>query len=165
MVNRSQGSVKGEPPMPKPQCDSKWSPDVLIYTDAAVADDGTTAVSYRLTTETGTVIDEDGYRLGETHPSHIAEYIAVLKAISVAKELGYADPVIYTDYEGIVDHVFGEAAPSDEKQRTLKTKIVSVLKSQFNQWMLEHIPRDQNLGAHDLANKAMDRKVMATANV
>lgn len=141
--------------MPKPQTNDQWSPDVIIYTDAAVGDDGETAVSYRLTTEHGTVIDEDGYILGESYRSHIAEYIAVLKAISVAKERGYEDPVIYTDYEGIVDHVFGEASPADEQQRDLKTKIVSVLKSQFNKWMLEHLPRDQNEHAHALANEAM----------
>ncbi len=145
--------------MPKPQSNNQWSPDVIIYTDAAVDTNGSTAVSYRLTTETGTVIDEDGYVLGESYRSHIAEYIAVLKAISIAKDHGYEDPVIYTDYEGIIEHVFGEASPSDEKQENLKDKIVSVLRSQFNKWMLEYLPRDQNEQAHDLANQAMKNGV------
>ena len=145
--------------MPKPQCDTEWKPDVIIYTDAAVADDGTTSISYRLTDVTGSVIEEDGYVLGEPHPSHLAEYIAVLKGISVATEYGYSDPVIYTDYEGLIDHVFGEASPSDEKQLGLKEKIVTVLKTQCNRWMLEYLPRDQNEDAHELANRAMNEKV------
>lgn len=148
--------------MPKPQCNTQWSPDVIIYTDAAVANDGTTSISYRLTDDDGAVIEEDGYVLGESQPSHLAEYIAVLKAISVAQDYGYSDPVIYTDYEGIIDHVFGEAAPSDEKQLSLKEKIVAVLGSQFNKWMLEHLPREQNEEAHELANRAMKDRATPT---
>lgn len=141
--------------MPRPQNNPDWSPDVVIYTDAAVGSDDSTAIGYRLETTEGEVVVENAYTLGEDKPSHIAEYIAVLKAVSVAQEYGYEDPIIYTDFEGVVDHVFGESSPEHPLCHNIKDKLVTLLQADFNRWMLEWLPRDMNEEAHSLANDAV----------
>lgn len=141
--------------MPTPSTSANdWSPDVVIYTDGAVDSDGTTAIGYLLETTGGETIAEESYTLDEEKPSHVAEYIAVLRAVAAAEKHGYTDPVIYTDYQSIVEHVFGEASPDNEVCNSIREKLIGLLKTDFDRWMLEWLPRDKNERAHDLASSA-----------
>jgi ribonuclease HI len=144
--------------MPLPQADADWQPDVIVYADGAVASDGTTAVGYVLTSLDDQLILQESVTLGTEYPSHIAEYIAVLKAVSVANEEGFTNPVIYTDSQGIVDHIFQGSTPRNEIAHTIVDKLLGLLQTDFEKWMLEWLPRGRNNRAHSLANERVSQE-------
>lgn len=137
-----------------PQITDDWEPDIVIYADASVSSEGVTSIGYVLETLSGDTIDEKSQELDEEKPIQVAEYIAVLRAVSDAKSHGYTNPLIYTDYQVVVKHVFGESSPDDEICHRIKDKLVSLLKDGFNRWMLEWIPREENEKAHKQASVA-----------
>lgn len=143
--------------MPLPQDNAEWRPDVLVHADGAVANDGRTAVGYTLTSLDHEVILEESFTLETEYPNHIAEYLAVLKAVSIAIQNGYSNPVIYTDSQGIIDHLFHGANPRHEMAHRIADKLIGVLQTEVDQWMLEWIPREKNTRAHELANSAVSR--------
>lgn len=134
-----------------PQNNDDWEPDIVIYADASVSSDGATSIGYVLETLSGETIDKESQTLDEQKPIQVAEYIAVLRAVSDAKSHGYTNPLIYTDYQVVVKHVFGESSPDDEICHQIKDKLVSLLKDGFNKWMLEWLPREKNKKAHEQA--------------
>ncbi|WP_254765705.1 ribonuclease HI [Salinilacihabitans rarus] len=85
-----------------------------------------------------------------------AEYEALVAALEAARDYGFEEVHVRGDSELIVKQVRGEY---DTKNPELREKRVTVreLLSSFDEWTLEHVPREVNDRADALANEAMDR--------
>lgn len=85
-----------------------------------------------------------------------AEYEALLAALEAARDYGFSAVHVRGDSELIVKQVRGEYDTNDP---TLREKRVTVheLLGAFDEWTIEHVPREVNERADALANEAMDR--------
>ena len=103
----------------------------------------------------GVVIYRDELRVEElseyigTGTNNIAEYIAVIKGLEAAHEMGAIDVHIKSDSQLIIRQLNGEYRVKDPKLKPLKNRVDALcqgLKVKF-----EHIPRDKNEEADALS--------------
>lgn len=87
--------------------------------------------------------------------SNMAEYRALLLALKRAQELGATRLAIYADSELLVRQTNGEYKVKSPKLRPLAEEVKARL-AELAQWEMAHVPREQNAGADELANRALD---------
>jgi ribonuclease HI len=100
------------------------------------------------------IVAEGGERIGET-TNNRAEYEALLKALSVARDYGFDEVDVRGDSELIVKQVRGEYDTSHPELRERRARARELLTS-FDRWSIEHVPREINERADQLANEALD---------
>jgi len=100
------------------------------------------------------IVPEGGERIGET-TNNRAEYGALLKALSVARDYGFDEVDVRGDSELIVKQVRGEYDTSHPELRERRARARELLTS-FDRWSIEHVPREINERADQLANEALD---------
>ncbi len=104
----------------------------------------------------GTVIEEVGGYIGIT-TNNIAEYTALLTALKVASKYTDGKIIVYSDSELMVRQLNGVYKVRNEGLLPLYQE-AKRLTSRFNDFIIEHIPREKNKDADSLANKAVDTK-------
>lgn len=99
-------------------------------------------------------IREVGFFLGRM-TNNMAEYAALLHALDEAAEIGAGTLAIRCDSELLVRQIKGEYRV---KNPGLKKVFAQAVKSlgRFDAWEIQHIPRELNTRADELANMAMD---------
>ena len=125
-----------------------------VYFDGACrGNPGPAAVGWLLVSSDG-VIAEGNSRIGET-TNNDAEYQALIRALEAACDYGLEEVDIRGDSQLIVKQVRGEW---DTNEPTLRERRVRVRKllTGFDRWTLEHVPREINSRADDLANDAFN---------
>ncbi|OVE83254.1 ribonuclease HI [Natronolimnobius baerhuensis] len=85
-----------------------------------------------------------------------AEYEALIAALKAARDYGYDELHIRGDSELIVKQVRGEYNTNNPELREKRVTVHELL-SAFDEWTLEHVPREVNDRADELANEAMDQ--------
>jgi ribonuclease HI len=127
---------------------------VHAYFDGASrGNPGPAAVGWVLVTDDGIVAD-GGERIG-TATNNQAEYEALLRVLEVARDYGYDEVRLRGDSELIVKQVRGEWNTNDPELRELRVQARELL-TDFEEWSIEHIPRESNARADELANEALD---------
>jgi ribonuclease HI len=91
--------------------------------------------------------------------NNVAEYTGVLRALTLAAELGAREVELMLDSMLIVEQLHGRWRVKDAKLIPLHAEARRRL-SGFDAWSAVHVPRAQNRAADALANEAIDR-VMA----
>ncbi len=86
--------------------------------------------------------------------NNIAEYSALIKGLSKAKELGIDELEIFLDSELIVKQINGSYKVKNEKLKSFHEKAVKLLGS-FQNYSIKHVPREQNKEADKLAKEAV----------
>jgi ribonuclease HI len=125
-----------------------------VYFDgAARGNPGPAAVGWAIVTSDG-IVAEGGERIGET-TNNRAEYEALVRALEVASEYGFDEVDVRGDAELIVRQVRGEYDTNDPGLRERRVRVRELL-SGFDRWSLEHVPREINARADELANEALD---------
>ncbi|EMA28765.1 ribonuclease HI [Haloarcula japonica] len=127
---------------------------VHAYFDGASrGNPGPASVGYVLVDDSG-IVTEGGETIG-TATNNQAEYKALIRAVEVARDYGFDDVHIRGDSELIVKQVRGEWDTNDPELRENRVRVRELL-TDFDDWQIEHVPREINDRADELANDALD---------
>ncbi|MEP0847413.1 MAG: reverse transcriptase-like protein [Phycisphaerae bacterium] len=108
------------------------------------------------------ICDESGRRLHEGAyflqrlTNNEAEYHALIRALERAARLGPAPVKIRSDSELLVRQLTGDYRVKSQRLAPLVQK-AQLLLLRIPRWSIEHVPRELNRRADELANLAMDR--------
>jgi ribonuclease HI len=100
------------------------------------------------------VVAEISERIGEA-TNNVAEYRALLAGIALAGELGATELELVGDSELVVRQVRGEYKVKNAGIKPLHAETLAAL-SPFEEWTIEHVPREENYEADALVNQALD---------
>ncbi len=89
--------------------------------------------------------------------NNVAEYIGVVRAVALARELGAERVGMLLDSKLIVEQLHGRWRVKDAKLQPLWADALRNLASFPGGWSAAHVPREQNGLADALANEAIDR--------
>ena len=130
---------------------------VTIYTDGgSEGNPGPAAAGFVLADTAGTQLEARAFYLGET-TNNIAEYTAIIKALEAAKQIGAKQVAVFSDSELLVKQINGEYKVKSERIRPLFRQSVDLL-GEFENWAVQHIPREKNEEADKLVNRALSLK-------
>lgn len=93
--------------------------------------------------------------------NNVAEYRAVIFALEKAWQLGAARVRVYLDSELVVRQLRGEYKVREAQLQTLHQQAMETL-NRFSQYSIHNIRREENRRADQLANEAIDQKVIHT---
>ncbi len=127
---------------------------VHVYFDGASrGNPGPAAVGYVLVDDSG-IVAEGGETIGRA-TNNQAEYAALVRALEVATEYGFEEVQIRGDSELIVKQVRGEWDTNDPELREKRVRARELLMD-VAEWDIDHVPREINDRADELANDALD---------
>ncbi|TSD13422.1 ribonuclease H [Haloglomus irregulare] len=125
-----------------------------VYFDGACrGNPGPSAVGYAVVTGDG-IAAEGGETIGRA-TNNQAEYRALVTALEVAADIGFDEVHVRGDSELIVKQVKGAWDTNDPELREFRVRARELL-ARFDEWTLEHVPREINARADELANEALD---------
>jgi len=127
---------------------------VVIHSDGASrGNPGLAAIGATIKDEQGKLIAIISQRIGRT-TNNQAEYRAIVAALEEAIRLGARQVELNSDSELVVRQIKGEYRV---RKATLKPlyQQVKQLQSRLESFTINHIPRQQNIEADRLANKAL----------
>ncbi|RQG96764.1 ribonuclease HI [Natrarchaeobius oligotrophus] len=125
-----------------------------VYSDgAARGNPGPAAIGWVIVTGDG-IVAEGSERIGRT-TNNRAEYEGLVRALEAARDYGYDEVHVRIDAELVVKQVRGEYDTNDPDLREKRVTVHELL-SAFDEWTLEHVPREINERADALANEALD---------
>jgi len=125
-----------------------------VYFDGACrGNPGPAAVGWVVVTDDG-IVAEGGERIG-TATNNQAEYEALVRALRAADRLGFDEVRVRGDSELVVEQVGGGYDVNDPQLREKRVEVVGLL-DRFDGWSIQHVPREINERADDLANEALD---------
>ena len=125
----------------------------LYWDGACRGNPGPAAVGWVLVSGDG-IVAEGGERIGRA-TNNQAEYEALIAALEAARDYGFAELHCRGDAELIVKQVRGEYDTNDPDLREKRVTVRELL-SAFDEWTIEHVPREVNERADELANEALD---------
>jgi ribonuclease HI len=125
-----------------------------VYFDGASrGNPGPAAVGWAMVNSDG-IVAEGGERIGET-TNNRAEYEALVRALEMARDYGFDRVDVRGDSELIVKQVTGEWSANDPGLQERRVRVHELL-AEFDEWSLEHVPREINERADEQANEALD---------
>jgi len=127
---------------------------VHAYFDGACrGNPGAGAVGWVLVTNDG-IVAEGGETIGRV-TNNQAEYEALLAALQAAVDSGFDQIHLRGDSELIVKQVRGEWNTNDPTLREYRVDVHELLAG-VDDWTIDHVPREANERADELANEALD---------
>jgi ribonuclease HI len=108
------------------------------------------------------ILDENEHEISkisekiEDTTNNVAEYKALLRAITECKKLNILSVKFYTDSQLLARQIKGMYKIKDEKLKPLYVKIRGKLLG-FKNWDVVHIPREKNIIADKLANNSFKK--------
>lgn len=127
----------------------------VAFDGASRGNPGPSAAAYVLSDGDG-VVKREGEAIGEA-TNNEAEYVALLRGLVEARELGYSVVEAVGDSELVVKQVSGEWRCRAENLKPLREEVLEVAES-FDGFEIRHVPRGENSEADELANAALDRR-------
>jgi ribonuclease HI len=125
-----------------------------VYFDGASrGNPGPAAVGWVIVSSDGIVADGNA-RIGET-TNNKAEYQALIRALEAARDFGLDEVDLRGDSQLVVKQVRGEWDANDPQLREHRVRVRQLVE-QFDRWSLDHVPREINNHADQLANEALD---------
>lgn len=125
-----------------------------VYFDGASrGNPGPAAAGWVIVTSDG-IATEGGKRMGKM-TNNQAEYGALVRALEVAADFGFDEVVVRGDSQLIVKQVRGEWDTNDPTLREKRVRVRELLE-RFEEWSIDHVPREINSRADELANEALD---------
>jgi len=127
-----------------------------IYIDGgARGNPGPAGSGYLVISPTGEVLKSGSHFISKA-TNNVAEYVALIKGLEAAGELGVSELNIFTDSELLTRQLIGEYRVKNPALRVLFEQAQRIL-IQFSRWQIKHIPREQNRQADALVNTAIDK--------
>jgi len=126
-----------------------------VYVDGASrGNPGPAAIGWVIVTGEGGIVTEGNKRIGHT-TNNQAEYEALLQGLELASEYDFDQIEVRSDSELIVRQVRGEWNTNDPDLREKRVRVRELLTG-FDSWSIEHVPREINERADQLANEAFE---------
>lgn len=126
-----------------------------VYFDGACrGNPGPAAIGWVIVTGEG-IVAEGSETIGRA-TNNRAEYEALIAALEAASESGYDEVHVRGDSELIVKQIRGEYDTNDPELREKRVTAHELLAG-FDEWTIEHVPREVNERADELANEALDQ--------
>ncbi|MFC6726995.1 reverse transcriptase-like protein, partial [Halobium palmae] len=100
------------------------------------------------------IVADGGETIGRT-TNNRAEYEALVRALEAARDYGLDEVDVRGDSQLIVKQVRGEWNANDPDLKEYRIRVRQLLDG-FERWSLEHVPREINERADELANEALD---------
>jgi ribonuclease HI len=136
--------------------DGAGSSRVYCYFDGASrGNPGPAAIGWVLVADGG-IVAEGGERIADT-TNNRAEYEALIRVLEVAEEYGFSEVNVRGDSELICKQVHGEYETNQPALRERRVTVRELLAG-FEDWTLEHVPREVNDRADARANEALDHE-------
>lgn len=130
------------------------APHVLVYSDgASKGNPGHSGIAYVIADTKATPLLEECTYIGNA-TNNVAEYEALLAAMSKALELGKTSASFFSDSELVVNQVLGRWKINKPELAEYRQKIHG-LRKKFVKFSLAAIPREQNSRADHLATCAI----------
>lgn len=127
---------------------------VHAYFDGACrGNPGPAAVGWVLVSDGG-IVAEGGERIGRT-TNNRAEYEALERALEAADRMGFDEVRTRGDSELVVRQVTGAYDVNDPDLREKRVRALELFE-RFDDWSIQHVPREINDRADELANEALD---------
>ena len=127
---------------------------VVIHSDgASQGNPGLAAIGATIKDEQGKLIARISQRIGRT-TNNQAEYRAIVAALEEAIRLGARQIELNSDSELVVRQIKGEYRVRKATLKPLYQR-VKQLQSSLESFTIHHVPRQQNIEADRLANKAL----------
>jgi ribonuclease HI len=116
---------------------------------------GPAGIGAQVTDDTGTILGEVARGIGET-TNNVAEYTAVIEGLALAAELGAKTVTLRSDSQLLINQLTGRYRVKSEHLQPLHRRARS-LGAGFERVTFEHVPRELNAAADELANIGVDR--------
>ena len=127
---------------------------VIIHTDgASLGNPGQAAIGATIKDEQGRLVARISQRIGRT-TNNQAEYRAIVAALEEATRLGAKQVDINLDSELVVRQISGQYRVRKASLKPLHYR-VKQLQGLLKSFTINHVPRRQNIEAHNLANIAL----------
>jgi len=110
---------------------------------------GPSAIGYSVSTDDST--EQGSHHIGEA-TNNQAEYHALIQALQTAQQMGCTEVMVKGDSQLVVKQVQGEWSVNDSELRTL-WKRVTELAEKFEDFDIQHVPREANGDANRLVDK------------
>ena len=110
---------------------------------------GPSAIGYIVSTDDST--ERGSHHIGEA-TNNQAEYHALIQALQTAQQMGCTEVMVKGDSQLVVKQVQGEWSVNDSELRTL-WKRVTELAEKFEDFDIQHVPREANGDANRLVDK------------
>jgi ribonuclease HI len=125
-----------------------------VYFDGACrGNPGPAAVGYVVVSGDG-IVAEGGHIIGRA-TNNRAEYEALIAGLEAARDVGFDEVVVKGDSQLAVKQVRGEWNTNDPDLRERRVRVHELLR-EFDEWTIEHVPREINERADELASEALD---------
>ena len=132
--------------------------DAILYTDGgARGNPGPAAAAFVLTDRHRHTHLAQAFFLGEA-TNNIAEYTALLKGLEAARQMNVEKVLIRSDSELMVRQIRGEYKVKNPGLAEIYSQCMEILLAHFDDWKIEHIPREQNGKADALVNRSLDAR-------
>ena len=114
---------------------------------------GPAAIGWVIVTDDG-IVAEAGERIGRA-TNNQAEYEALIAVLEAADRFGFDEVHLRGDSELIVEQVRGAYDVNDPDLREKRVRVLELLDG-FDEWTIQHVPREINERADELANEAFE---------
>jgi ribonuclease HI len=125
-----------------------------VYFDGACrGNPGPASIGWVIVTSDG-IVAEGSETIGRA-TNNQAEYEAVIRGLRAARDYGFDSVELKGDSQLIVKQVTGAWNTNDPELREYRVTVREIL-TDFDDWELQHVPREINERADELANEALD---------
>jgi ribonuclease HI len=125
----------------------------LYFDGGSRGNPGPAAVGWVIVTDDG-IVAEGADRIGR-ETNNQAEYEALVRGLEAAVDYGFDEVHVRGDSQLVVRQVRGEYDTNDPQLREKRVRVRELL-DRFEGWSIDHVPREINDRADELANEALD---------
>ena len=123
------------------------------FDGASRGNPGPAAIGWVVVTSEG-IVEEGGEYIDDT-TNNRAEYEALLRVLDVAREYDFDTVDVRGDSQLVVEQVKGAWRTNEPALRERRVRARELLEG-FDEWSIEHVPREANDRADELANEAFE---------
>ncbi|MEM3465962.1 MAG: ribonuclease HI family protein [Candidatus Jordarchaeales archaeon] len=128
---------------------------VRVFVDGASrGNPGPAGIGFVIVEASGKVIERRGRYVGVS-TNNQAEYLALIEALEACRRVGASRVEVFSDSELLVKQLKGEYRVENSRLAVLYRR-VKELEGLFESVVYRHVPRESNIEADALANKAIN---------
>ena len=152
ILNHLQSKYSQENPTLEP----KNTKLILRFDGGSRGNPGPAGIGVTIEDQQGQIIYELGDFLGEK-TNNYAEYTALIRGVEKAVQMGAQELTIRADSELVVRQILGQYRVKSPDLKPLFQQALQLL-NKIPHWSINHVYREGNTRADQLANLAMDRQ-------
>jgi len=128
----------------------------VIHTDGAcLGNPGPAGAGFVIASQGGEKLAEGSVPIGRA-TNNIAEYQAVISALEAARDLGLTHLVVRSDSELLCKQIWGQYRVKNPQLQKMHMNVRQLMQD-FQKVLFQHVPREKNERADELAGKAAQK--------